>query len=84
MAISISIFTSQLEKAREATDLANIRSAMGELQSDYLTEATAPTNKEGNIQYAAGDGKTTYATATITLTHKILDGRIVKSIKLAT
>lgn len=69
VAISIPIFTSQLEKAREATDQANIRSAMSELQSDYLTEASAPTNKEGNIQYAAGTG-TNYATATITLTQK--------------
>jgi len=70
VAISIPIFTAQLEKAREATDQANIRSAMSELQSDYLTEAAAPTNQEGNIKYAAGDGKTTYATATITLTQK--------------
>jgi hypothetical protein len=59
-----------LEKAREATDQANIRSAMSELQSDYLTEANAPTDKEGNIQYAAGSGTSTYATATITLTQK--------------
>lgn len=62
------IFTAQLEKAREATDQANIRSAMSELQSDYLTEAAAPTGKEGNIEYAAGNGTSTYATATITLT----------------
>lgn len=68
--ISIPIFTSPLEKAREATDAANIRSAMSELQSNYLTEATAPASQEGNIQYAAGDGASTYATATITLTQK--------------
>lgn len=70
MAISIPIFTAQLEKSREATDRANIRSAMSKLQSDYLTEAAAPTKKEGNIQYAAGNGTSTYATATITLTQK--------------
>ena len=33
VAISIPIFTQQLEKAREATDLANIRSAYATLQS---------------------------------------------------
>ena len=60
----------ELEKAREATDQANIRSAMSELQSDYLTEATAPTSQEGNIQYAKGTDANTYATATITLTQK--------------
>lgn len=32
VAISIPIFTSQLEKAREATDAANIRSAYAEVQ----------------------------------------------------
>lgn len=37
VAISISIFTSQLEKAREATDLANIRSAYAECTTAVLT-----------------------------------------------
>lgn len=37
VAISIPIFTSQLEKAREATDLANVRSAYAELTTAYLT-----------------------------------------------
>lgn len=39
VAISIPIFTSQLEKAREATDLANIRSAYAECSSAVLTGA---------------------------------------------
>lgn len=37
VAISIPIFTSQLEKAREATDMANIRSAYAEVVSAELT-----------------------------------------------
>ena len=37
VAISIPIFTTQLEKARETTDLANIRSACSELVSGYLS-----------------------------------------------
>ena len=37
VAISIPIFTTQLEKAREATDLANIRSAYAEVSADMLT-----------------------------------------------
>ena len=39
VAISIPIFTSQLEKIREATDAANIRSAYAEIQSAALTES---------------------------------------------
>lgn len=38
VAIAIPIFTSQLEKAREATDMANIRSAYAEVQAAALTE----------------------------------------------
>lgn len=36
-AIAIPVFTSQLEKSREATDLANIRSAYAEQMAAYLT-----------------------------------------------
>ena len=38
VAISIPIFTSQLEKAREATDAANIRSAYAEVVAEALTD----------------------------------------------
>lgn len=37
VAISIPIFTSQLEKAREATDLANVRAAYAEVMTSALT-----------------------------------------------
>ena len=37
VAIAIPIFTSQLEKSREATDAANIRSAYAEIMSAALT-----------------------------------------------
>ena len=47
VAISIPIFTSQLEKAREATDLANIRAAYSELTADALSgEAVTKKRKE--------------------------------------
>ena len=39
VAISIPIFSSQLEKAREATDLANIRSAYAEVCAEALTNS---------------------------------------------
>ena len=38
VAISIPIFTAQLEKAREATDMANIRAAYAEVVADGLTD----------------------------------------------
>lgn len=47
MAISIPIFTSQLEKAREATDLANMRSA-------YAVASTAVLDGDGDTGYSAG------------------------------
>lgn len=47
VAISIPIFTSQLEKAREATDAANIRAAYAEVAADALDEATLETAKTG-------------------------------------
>lgn len=37
IAIAIPVFTSQLERSREATDLANVRSAYAELMAEYLT-----------------------------------------------
>ena len=40
VAISIPIFTSQLEKAREATDLANLRNAYAECSAEILTADT--------------------------------------------
>ena len=46
VAISIPIFTSQLEKSRDAVSVANIRAAYAEAQSAYLT--------------GSGDGDVTY------------------------
>lgn len=46
VAISIPIFTSQLEKAREATDLANIRATYAELAADVLEADGKGANKD--------------------------------------
>ena len=43
VAISIPIFSTQLEKAREATDAANIRSAYAEVVADSLSAKTTDT-----------------------------------------
>ena len=51
VAISIPIFTAQLEKAREATDLANIRAAYAECSAAVMTETTT-----GKATYTKGTG----------------------------
>ena len=38
VAIAIPVFTTQLEKSREATDKSNVRSAYASVVSDYLAE----------------------------------------------
>ena len=45
-AIAIPVFTSQLEKAKESTDLANARSAYAAIVAACLTEDDAPTSTD--------------------------------------
>ena len=49
VAIAIPVFTTQLEKSREATDIANVRSAYATIMSSYLTEG----NTNSKISVAA-------------------------------
>ena len=46
VAIAIPIFTSQLEKSREAVDAANIRAAYAEVLSDKITAGNSTAEKE--------------------------------------
>ena len=64
VAIAIPIFTSQLEKAREATDLANLRAAYAECTASVLTEQTT----DGVVQGTNGS----YQKA-VTITQKKAD-----------
>lgn len=62
VAISIPIFTSQLEKAREATDVANMRAAKAEASADYLsadldTSVWTITGTSAVAYYDAASGK---------------------------
>ncbi len=43
VAIAIPIFTTQLEKSKEATDLANVRAAYAEVTATYLDDNSAHT-----------------------------------------
>ena len=40
VAIAIPVFTTQLEKSKEATDIANVRSAYANIVAQYITEGT--------------------------------------------
>ena len=51
VAIAIPVFTAQLEKSREAVDLANLRSAYAECTTAVLTETNT-----GNATYAEATG----------------------------
>ena len=68
VAISIPIFTSQLEKSREAVDLANIGSAYAEVQTAALTDLGADSEfKDGDsIKRTGKDGSYVW-TATVEL-----------------
>ena len=54
VAIAIPVFTAQLEKAREATDLANTRSAYAEVLANYLTDNGACYKKVDPNQTTSG------------------------------
>ena len=51
--ISIPIFTTQLEKSRESTDIANMRAAKAAAVSAYLGEETIGSKQLGSAQTAA-------------------------------
>ena len=50
VAIAIPVFTTQLERSREATDLANIRSAYAEAMTDFIADGTATVTKTASIK----------------------------------
>lgn len=71
VAISIPIFSAQLEKSREAVDLANIRSAYAEIQTAALTDLgdTSEFKTGDSIQRTGTDGSYVW-TATVDLKQK--------------
>ena len=55
VAVAIPVFTAQLEKSREATDLSNIRAAYAECSASLLSGASATTS---GVYYTAASGDT--------------------------
>ena len=58
VAIAIPVFTSQLEKSREATDMSNVRAAYAEVMANYLSNGA-------KVQEDATKESPTIATVTI-------------------
>lgn len=54
VAIAIPVFTTQLEKSREATDLANLRSAYAAVVTQWLDQGSATTATVSAQQKVAG------------------------------
>ena len=74
VAIAIPIFTTQLEKSREATDVANIRSAYAEAMTKAVSDGdgsyTATTTKassSGDFDYADTEGISWFDLSTISV-----------------
>ena len=91
VAVAIPVFTSQLEKSREATDIANVRSAYAEVVTHYLEKASIITinveakqtqanwqgaGKQDTYSFAAQTAGSSYA---VTLTENS-DGTVVPSV----
>lgn len=76
VAVSIPIFTAQLEKSRESVDQANIRDAYAVIAADALSPTTGLNSINGTDKITYTDastdatGKVTPATAVIKLTQK--------------
>lgn len=71
--ISIPIFTTQLEKSREATDIANLRAAKAAITAQYLDDATTGSwwyNTEAgklvDAKFVCGEGTATTGNASNT------------------
>lgn len=68
VAISIPIFTSQLEKSRDAVSVANIRSAYAQAQTAILTYTKDGTDGDVTItKLTTGDGGYTVAVAKVNI-----------------
>ena len=78
VAIAIPIFTSQLEKAREATDVANIRAAYAEATTKVLSGDGTTT------KVPSGDGTTVEKTTATATTPKMVSNGAIDKLSDAT
>ena len=67
VAIAIPVFTAQLEKSREATDLANVRSAYAQVMVDALDDGVTTHTDNGVTFTCAGTTGSRTVTAVVNL-----------------
>jgi len=95
VAIAIPVFTTQLERSRESTDMANVRSAYATLVTNYLTDTSASgstiavaanqtvaswqTSGAGFIEYMNNDGASQYSYSAVTAPNSFTVGISVRS-----
>lgn len=71
MAIAIPVFTTQLEKSREATDVANVRSAYAALMTEYLQN---PASCKSEIEVSAKAAQDEWQTKPDPKLETLIDG----------
>ena len=71
VAIAIPVFTNQLEKSKEATDAANVRSAIATLVTEYLTE-----NSASPITVAAKQAISDWQTSPAPVVNQMINGEM--------
>ena len=80
VAIAIPVFSSQLEKSREAVDLANIRAAYAETQTSVITTGVASYKKVVPVQSTEGwtiDSTTKVADKTLEEVGNVVKGTTI-------
>ena len=73
VAVAIPVFTTQLEKSREATDLANVRAAYAQVMVDALDDGAATHTDNGVTFTCAGAAGSRTVTAVVTLKQQQAD-----------
>ena len=74
VAIAIPVFTSQLEKSKEATDASNIRAAYAEVMAAALTDTAAAHDATLTTVSRSGNAGSFVWTATVTPLKQSVDG----------
>ena len=73
VAVAIPVFTTQLEKSREATDLANVRAAYAQVMVDALDDSAATHTDNGVTFTCDGAAGSRTVTAVVTLKQQQAD-----------
>ena len=74
VAIAIPVFTSQLERSRDAVTVSNIRAAYAQAQTALLTQQSDTTNTVNPTTYTAKDATNNSGNPTVKVEHVVAKG----------